>query len=407
MDAVNRKVTYRLYPTPRQEAVMRDVLGLHQRLYNAALQQRIWAWQRKKRIGFNEQCKELTALRADDPEYAALNAQSCQVTLKRLERAFQAFFRRVKSEETPGFPRFKSYHRFSGWGYKTHGDGWKYLPDPSGKHGRLRLSGIGSVRMRGKPRTLGVPKTCEILHNGGKWYASVTLACTPARQSGRDAIGLDWGLESFVTVAVSSGVTESLPNPRHLKHALKSLKQAQRSLSRKRRGSRNQLKARKIVASLHQKVANRRSDFLHQVSARLVGRSGLIATEALNVRGMTAHGGSRKRGLNREILSTAPATFLSLLRFKAEEAGVVWVEIPTQKVKPSQTCSRCGRQRKKPLSERTHSCECGLTLGRDENAARVMLNWALTRSPAGQELSGCGVGSLDPASKHETPTIPA
>jgi putative transposase len=109
-----------MYPTRRQSAALLDMLGLHQRLYNAALEQRIAAWRRTRTsLGFVDQCFDLTGLRAEDKSYAALNAQSSQVTLKRLDLAFAAFFRRVKAGQTPGFPRFKAFDRFSGWGYKS------------------------------------------------------------------------------------------------------------------------------------------------------------------------------------------------------------------------------------------------------------------------------------------------
>jgi IS605 OrfB family transposase len=119
-------------------------------------------------------------------------------------------------------------------------------------------------------------------------------------------------------------------------------------------------------------IANRRKDFLHKTSANLVKQYGLIATEELSVRNMTAHGGEYKKGLNRSILDAAPSIFLNLLKTKAEEAGSLWMEVPTRQVKPSQTCHRCGVRRKKPLSERTHYCGCGASCSRDENAARVM-----------------------------------
>lgn len=407
MANVNRKVEYRLYPTPAQERKLRDMLGAHQRLYNAALEQRRLAWRMSgKSVTFAEQCRDLTGLRADDPAYAQLNAQSCQVTLKRLDLAFQHFFRRVKTGEKPGFPRFKAYRRYPGWGYKTHGDGWRFMPGDGMRHGHLRLSGVGVLAMRGKARTAGTPKTCEILHKDGKWYASVTLDGEPFRQGGRDACGLDWGVETLATVALSDGTTHTVENPRHLRRQLKHLRRVQREVAKKKRGGKNREKCRKRVASLHRKVADARRDFLHQTSARLVKRLGLIATEGLNVKAMTAKGGSHKKGLNREILSTAPAAFLAMLRYKAEEAGIQWVEVPTQKVKPSQTCSGCGKQVKKPLAERRHRCECGLTLGRDENAARVMLNWALSGRPTGWEPSGRGGAGLPASVSRETPAIP-
>ena len=117
-----------------------------------------------------------------------------------------------------------------------------------------------------------------------------------------------------------------------------------------------------------------------------------------------AAGGKRKSGLNREILSTAPAQFYQLLRSKAEEAGALWIDIPTQTVKPSQRCYRCDAVKKKNLSERWHVCECGANCGRDENSARVILKYALQWA-AGQELAEVSSCSSFAVLKHETATI--
>src|SRR5688572_24222985 len=129
MTLVKRKVTYRLYPTNKQALGMSNNLRLHQQLYNAALQQRIEVYRRKKiSISYLQQAKELTDLRKEDENYRNLNAQSSQVTLKRLDLAFQHFFRRVREKKArAGFPRFKSLDRYSGWSYASHGDGWKLL----------------------------------------------------------------------------------------------------------------------------------------------------------------------------------------------------------------------------------------------------------------------------------------
>jgi putative transposase len=125
MEPVNRKVTYRLYPTAKQETSLLEIKRGHQQLYNAALEQRRAAWSRQRHsLTRAAQEKDLTQLRAENDTIRRLNAQSSQLTLKRLDLAFQAFFRRVKAGKTPGYPRFKSLKRFKGWGYKTHGDGW-------------------------------------------------------------------------------------------------------------------------------------------------------------------------------------------------------------------------------------------------------------------------------------------
>jgi putative transposase len=404
---VNRKVTYRLYPNKQQTERLLELLAFHQRVYNTALEERIRIYKEENRsLTFPDQCKALTQWRRKNIGLAEINAQSLQVTLKRLDLAFQAFYRRLKTSEKPGFPRFKSLSRYPGWGYKSHGDGWRLLTDKLGKHGQLRLSGVGMISMRGKARTQGDPKTCEILHKSDKWYASITIECQPKRTSGTKAMGFDWGLEKFLVLHDSDNNTKTVDNPRHIKSALRLLKNLQQSVSRKtNKQSNNRKKSIKKLAKAHRKIANRRKDFHHQESAKIVKTSGLIGAEVLSVKWMTKKGGTKKRGLNREILSTAPTQFYQLLRSKAEEAGIIWVDIPTREVKPSQTCYRCGIQRKKSLSERWHRCDCGANCSRDENAARVILNWALNWA-SGQELAQMGSRRSFAALNHETPTIP-
>jgi putative transposase len=409
MSSVKRKITYRLYLTKKQEMAMWLVLRLHQQLYNAALEQRISAYKKqKKSLSYVAQARDLTLLRAELEEYKLLNAQSCQVTLTRLDLAFKHFFRRVKTKEKKvGFPRFKSLDRYAGWGYKTHGDGWKLLSGEKHKNGFLRLSQIGQIKIRGQAKHSGVAKTCEIQHKQGKWYASVTIDCEVSRSSGQEAVGIDWGLETFATMVKHDGGRENIKNPRFLKTQLKSLKSKQQNLSRKKRGSNNRQRAKKAVAKLHAKITNTRKEFLHQTTAQIVKKSSLIAVEQLNIKAMSSAGGLYKKGLNREILSAAPGLFHQMLKYKAEEAGIEWIEIPTREVKPSQTCHICGRQEKKSLSVRRHECDCGAMCSRDENAARVILNWALTGSASGQELARCGEMALVVSKKHETPSISA
>ena len=375
------------------------MLEMHRQLYNAALEQRIAAWRlQKKRLRYNDQARDLTELRAADKQYRALNSQSAQVTLYRLHRAFEAFFRRCKRGEAPGFPRFRSKERYSGWGYKQHGCGFLFTPGDGRVNGRLRLSGIGTIQVRGRARTAGQVKTCDIQLKSGRWYATITIACVPRRTGGIAAVGIDWGIETFAVLAHEDETFSSIPNPRFsLQHRV-DLEQAQKNLARKKRRSKNYDKAHCRVAAIQRKCANRRHNFLHQQSSMVVAGAGLVATETLDIRQMTrsaagtvespGHRVAQKAGLNREILATAPGTFLAMLRYKAEEAGVEFVEVPARQVKPSQTCSGCGLQEKKPLSERRHQCKCGLSISRDENAARVNLLWGLAH--AGREpIAGC------------------
>ena len=395
-----RKITYRLYPSKTQANALGDLLRSHQWLYNGCLEQRIDAWRRRRiSLGYQDQCKELTALRRECPEFAAANCSSQQRTLRRLDIAFAAFFRRVKERgERAGFPRFKSFDAFGGIGFKSHGDGWRFTPGVDWKHGKLRLQGIGIVRARGQARTKeGTVKACELMHRDGVWHLSLTVECEPVRDGGVKACGLDWGVEHFASLVFDDGTSSHIDNPRRVRKAARALKIAQRALARKRRGGKNRQRARKIVGNLHQKLANQRKEFLHQTSAALIAEFALIATEKLAIKNMTgsakgtaAEPGKNvkaKAGLNREILDTAPGGFLAMLRYKAPEAGSELMEAPTRKLKPSQTCPGCGRVEKKKLSQRTHVCPCGHVEQRDAASGRVVLNWALAQLFTGQELT--------------------
>ena len=391
---------------------MADWLGLHCRAYNALLEEkrRIYGADGRS-FGFGEMCKTLTSWRREVPALTGLNAQSLQVTAKRVDLAFKAFFRRGNAGETPGYPRFKPAQRFAGWGYKTHGDDWKIL-QPDGKHGRVRLTGIGHVRMRGQGRFTGTPKTAEIVNDGGKWYLSVTYIVNAEvlkRKAGSGDAAFDWGLKKLLTIATDNGI-ETVDNPRWLKKRLAALAALQRTISAEHlvlkgkigldrdepipKGTRLPVtpKLKRLYAqvrSLHSKISRQRHDFYHKITAELVSRFGEIATEELDVASMTkrprkkpaADGtfekneSGRKAKLNRSILDAAPATLIAMLTYKAEEAGTPLAIGDTRKIKPTQRCCCCGAIVEKTLSERTHRCSCGIVCGRDENAARTLLRW--------------------------------
>lgn len=413
----HRKVTYRLYPSKTQAVSLRDLLRSHQHLYNGALEQRIDAWRRRRvSLSYTDQCRELTDLRRECPEFAAANCSSQQRTLRRLDIAFRAFFERVKKRgERAGFPRFKSFDAFPGFGFKSHGDGWRFTPGADWKHGKLRLQGMGVVKARGQARTGGTIKACEITQRDGIWSLSLTVECAPEREGGSAACGLDWGVADFATLALPDGGAEAIPNPRLGRRVERNIRIAARAVSRKRKGGQNRRKAVRHLRRLRQRLANRRRDFQHKTSAALVKRFALIATEELTVKNLTASAKGTaaepgrnvkaKSGLNREILDTAPAGFLALVRYKACEAGSDLVEVPTRKLKPSQRCPACGRVEKKKLSQRMHCCPCGHAETRDGASARVALQWALVqmtgREPAPWETSA---GIAPPA--HETPSNP-
>lgn len=380
-----RRYTLRMYPTPTQERALMDIKGACQRLYNGALEHRKRGYrERGLSISRFDQANTLKDIRAALPEYAAVHSHVLQSIIKRVDLAFQGFFRRAAAGETPGYPRFKSFDRFHGWDYFEHGRGYRLFLNPRGegaRNGQIRLHGVGKVRVRGSVPIMGKAKTCTIMHKGGQWFASVVFeyeAGALKRESGTQAWGLDWGVEKLLSIANHDGRGAHVPNPRHHRKVASQLAKEQRRLSRKKRRSQNRRKQARRVAKVHRRLANTRRDGLHKLSSWIVKMCALIAVEKLNVKGMTASGGVYKHGLNKSILDTSPAEFHTMLRDKAESAGSQYVEIPTRKVKPSQTCSCCGHQAKKKLSERVHHCsECGFICDRDVNAARVILSWAL------------------------------
>jgi putative transposase len=393
MDTVHRKITYRLYPTPAQEHALQQEREAHRLLYNAALEQRRAAWKRQGHtVTYAEQCRDLTALRHTDKASAPGHAQASQVTLKRVDLAFKAFFRRVKAGDEPGYPRFKSKKRFKGWGYKTHGDGWRLSPKAGMQHGRLWLTGIGHVKIRGDARTIGTPKTCELTYHHGTWYASITLACQPERSGGADALGLDWGINTYATIAHADGAIERVENPRWLQTSQERLTAAYQARDAKKKGSQAWKACNRRVARIHSQAARQRLDFQHKLSAKLVSAAAIIGTEQLHIAPLVRrpkarqheqtgaflpNGASQKAGLNRAILDGAPATLLAMLRYKAAEAGTVYGEASTQRLKPSQTCPRCLRRQKKPLSERWHRCPYGVAMPRDHASAYVLRDWVI------------------------------
>ena len=408
-----RKVNDRLYPTHRQAEALGILLRSHQQIYNAALEERISAWKRARQsISYAHQCASLTEIRRDLPEWAEANCSSQQMTLRRLDKAFSAFFRRVKSGGTPGFPRFKSLSRFPGFSFKSHGDGWRFTPGKNWKHGSLRLSGVGHVTCRGKARQGGKICASDLLHRNGQWFLSLTLEPEKIERArtAHGAIALDWGTEHGVR---ETGQAMTLDNPRWYQNSKDEITALQQAVSRKKRGSERRKQAVRRLARARAKQARKRLDFLHKTTSQLTQNHALVAMEELRINNMTrsAQGTveqpgrnvAQKAGLNREILDTAPALLMQLLRYKVSDTGGMWAEAPTRKLKPSQTCPECGHVRKKSLSERTHRCaSCGHTEPRDTASARVVLNWALFGTPtAPQSRQELTVAELTPC---ETPS---
>ncbi len=380
MTNITRRVTFRLYPNKTQSSKLHYFRKLHKYLYNACVYHRKTQYQKfAQNVDYFDQQNALPAFKQCWYEYKELGSQALQATVKRVDFAFQRFFQGLAK-----YPQFKSSRYYRGWTYPGK-SGWS--AHTSGDNGRLQLKGIpGQIQMRGKARTWGTPNTCTIVWKNNQWYASITVQCQPVRETGKEAVGLDFGCLS--AIAMSDGT--KIDNPKFLANGQENIKQAEKQKRRKRqpekkktKASRRWKKAAKKVKKLKHKVANQRQNWVHQVAAQITSDNSLVATEKLNVKSMTRKakkGSQRKRQktrLNRSILDVGFGMLREAIKYKVIEAGGVFVEVPTKQVKPSQTCPSCGHQKKKELSERVHKCEkCNYQQDRDVAAAQVMLNYA-------------------------------
>jgi putative transposase len=379
----------KLRPTPAQERALESVLWHCRTLYNTALEQRITAWQRcHVCLTRYQQEAELKSIRAAFPEYAAIHSHVLQDVLARLDKTYQAFFRRLANGEQPGFPRFQGRDRWHSSTYKEYGNGARL------ENGALVLSTIGRMAVRWSRPIQGSIKTVTISREADGWYVCCSCAEVPTQplaRTGRET-GIDVGLKVFLTTADGNDVA----NPRHYRTAERALKKAQQRVSRRTKGSHRRRKAVKVLAKRHQHVRRQRQDFQHKTALALVRAYDTISVEAIqpanlshrpapkqdeNGTGGYAHNGaSRKAGLNKSIQDAGWRQFLSILACKSACAGK-----RVEAVNPaytSQDCSGCGKRVRKSLSVRTHVCpSCGLILDRDENAARNIV-WR------GQRLRG-------------------
>ena len=374
-----RRVTFKLYPKKSAEQKLHYARKCHCDLYNAALSHRKTQYQQfGNSVNYFDQQNSLPEFKDGLAEYKEFGSHTLQATLKRVDFAYQRFFKGLGK-----YPRFKKRRNYRGWTYPDKA-GWKVYSN--GKNGYLELKDLDlKVRMRGQARTWGLPKTCTIFFDGKDWYASITVSCEPTRETGKGAIGLDFGCK--VAVATSEG--EFIEAPKFQAKAQEKVNQLSKNLRRKRHPEKRKVKAsrrwkkhQKQISKVKRKVSNQRHDWSHQVAAQIVSSNSMVATEKLNLTGMTRKvKGKRKKqktGLNRNLLDVAIGMTKDNIKYKVEEAGGIYTEIPTRTVKPTQRCAKCWKLTKKTLSDRVHNCKhCGHQEDRDINAAQVMLEAAL------------------------------
>lgn len=356
---------YRLLPSKRQHRVLESMLENQRVLYNAALEERIDCYRKTgKNISYFDQCRSLTLCRRELPDMGASPLNLQRWTLKRLDDAFRAFFRRLRAKNgKAGFPRFRSKGQWGGFGFAE-------FCGITFRNGRLRFSGIPTgikVHLH-RGMHAGEIQSCVFRRDGQGWIVNLQIMVEGAkRRAVSTVIGVDLGLKVFAYCSDGTIV----PNPRIARKAEQAQRLAQRALARCKRGSNRRRKVKATLTRFHRKIANARSNWLHQRSAELVNRTDLIVVEDLNVKNMIRH-----PTLARSISDASWSKFLRMLAYKAEKAGAHLIRVDPRNT--SQRCSGCDNLVHKSLAVRTHSCPaCGLSIDRDWNASLNILRAGL------------------------------
>lgn len=327
-------------------------------LWNHWLEERRDAYEATKQsLSRYDQQAQLPSLKAVRPTLRTVHSQVLQNVAVRLDLAFDAFFRRIRTGHNPGYPRFRGHGRYDSFCYPQSGF---QLNETN-----VYLSKIGSVRIVAHRPAEGVIKTCCVKRSStGKWYVTFSCEVEPTvLPATSNEIGLDMGLESFATFSTG----EKIENPRFFRSDEKALATVQRRISKHEKGTRERRKKRKAVARVHERIKFRRHNFVHQESRKIVNTFDVIAIEDLSVNRMI-----HNHCLTKSIADASWAQFASVLTHKAENAGRQI--IATNPAYTSQDCSRCGHRVKKTLSDRVHHCPCcGLVMDRDQNAALNIL----------------------------------
>lgn len=349
---------YRLYPTTHQAKVMQTTLDECRWLYNHMLEERKNAWEQDEgSLNYHSQAVTIPKLKQERPSLSLAYSQVLQNVAVRVDLAFKAFFRRVKAGEKPGYPRFRGRGWYDSFTYPQSGFS---TGDDS-----VILSKIGTVKAILHRPITGEIKTCNVSRcSTGKWFVSFSCDSPDEPLLPCDkAVGIDVGLESFATFSTG----EVIRNPRFFRTDEKALAKAQRKMAKFEKGTPGRRKARKVVSHIHERIANRRSNFAHQLSRRIVNEFGTICVEDIQANRMV-----HNHCLAKSIEDAAWSMFFGYLVYKAASAGRRYTA--DNPAYTSQDCSRCGHRQNLSLSDRVFNCPCcQLVLHRDHNASLNIL----------------------------------
>jgi putative transposase len=358
---VIRVYRYRLYPTRAQKVSLDELTWRLREFYNAVLEHRREAY-RKQRVSIRakDQAKEIAGIRELRPEYAAIHWHLLQDVITRCDRAFKAFFRRLKAGEKPGYPRFKGRNRYRTFTFKDAANRNGVRLTTGGK--RVEIAGIGSVKIKMHRSMEGTLKQASVTLGGdGHWYIAFACVDVPAKPlplTGQE-VGVDLGITTFA--ALDNG--DDIQNPRPFERAQAKLASANRRVARGKKYSRRRRKAVALLAKHHARVARIRLDFHHKAARYLVVRYESLYLEDLNIKGLA------KGFLAKQVHDAAWGQFATILSNKAECAGRWFSRSDPRGT--SIECSECHERVPKALGDRVHECPyCGLVINRDTNAAR-------------------------------------
>jgi putative transposase len=308
-----------------------------------------------------EQLAKVKDYRKENPYAAQVHSHILQVVVADLDKAFQAFFRRVQAGETPGYPRFRGRNRFDSFGLKEYTNGFRV----DGR--RLKLSGVGRIRVRWHRPIEGRIKTIRIRRQAGEWYAC--FACEVAEHSlppAGKAVGIDVGLYHLL----ATSEMEIVENPRWYRAEQQKLRVIQRRVSRRKKGGSNRRKAVLELQCQHFHISNRRKDYLDNLVHHFITNYDVIALEDLKIKGMV-----RNHRLSKSILDAGWGYLKTHLTSKAVEAGREVILV--NPAFTSKTCCSCGTVFPElSLADSWVDCVCGLSMDRDVNAALNILKRA-------------------------------
>ena len=356
---------FRLYPSRKQAYQLDEFLGIARFAYNRQLELKVNSYkENKKNLAQFDLNNSLISLKKENPFLCKLHSQVLQNINQRIAYAFSSFFNNIKNKSKAGFPRFKSKNRYDSLTYPQSGFGIK--------NNKLCLSKVGEIKIKlhrgikGEIKNLIIKRT-----QTGKWHAyfcSEIDAIKPQNNS-RKYAGIDMGLNHFY--ADSNG--NLIDNPRCLRKSENELAKLQRAHSRKKKGSNNRIKSRIKAAKMHEKITNKRNDFLHKESRKLAGSYSDIAVESLRIKNMV-----KNKYLAKSIADASWQRFLQMLAYKVEETGGRIMHVNARGT--SQHCI-CGSRVEKTLAVRTHKCSnCKIEIDRDIMSAMLIKKLAFDTS---------------------------